>query len=310
MDAAQRTSLRPVMAAVDGSGESDAAVRWAAEEAARRGAGLQVVHVWSSPVVPWPTPFTGAVIDPAPFEAEARRVLEDAQGLVRRELGDRAPDIEPVLVQGPVVTRLMEASVGADLLVLGSRGRGGFASLLLGSVASGCAHHTTIPLAVIQGRGVLPGNGRVVVGVDDSAGGRAALRWAAVEAARLGSPLEVVHGWETPYAVPPGGMAFAPIHDAEFVEAADRLTAGLVDEVLADLPDRPEVTCRSVPQTAPQALLTEAKGAGLLVVGSRGRGSIAGLVLGSVSQQCLHHAPCPIVVVPTRTAPGGGSDGR
>jgi nucleotide-binding universal stress UspA family protein len=134
----------------------------------------------------------------------------------------------------------------------------------------------------------------VVVGVDDSAGGRRALRWAAEEAALRGSVLEAVHV-VPPKDVPsfPGTL---PLPSRDDVELAG---ARLLEEQLADI----EVPGLRVDRTvtsgrSPAGVLCErARGADLLVVGARGRGGFAGLLLGSVSQQVVAHAPCPVVVV-------------
>jgi nucleotide-binding universal stress UspA family protein len=104
--------------------------------------------------------------------------------------------------------------------------------------------------------------------------------------------------------MPPGGTAFHEMHPDQFTAAADRLLVDMVDQAKADVEVETEpsdVELRSVELTATQALLRETKGAGLLVVGSRGRGNLTGSILGSVSQQCVHHAPCPVAVIPQTT---------
>lgn len=133
---------------------------------------------------------------------------------------------------------------------------------------------------------------RIVVGVDGSESAQWALRWAISEARRREATLEVVHAWRripiSDYFVnepEPGGSArFAQAVLDQAVDAED--TAGIT------------VERKLVPGTAAYALIHEAKGAALLVVGSRGRGGFSGLLLGSVSQQAAHHAPCPVVIIP------------
>src|SRR4051812_245702 len=136
---------------------------------------------------------------------------------------------------------------------------------------------------------------RIVVGVDGSEGSQAALRWAIAEARRHGAALEVVHAWHVPFATGYTYVA-APMVDPAPIEAAERqLLDRCVDaEDTAGL----DITRLLVCETASSALITAAKGADLLVVGTRGRGGFAGLLLGSVSQTVTHHAPCPVVVVP------------
>lgn len=139
---------------------------------------------------------------------------------------------------------------------------------------------------------------RIVVGVDGSSGGRAALRWALEEAERRHATVDVVLAWHLPYTF--GGPAMTvPFDPAEEASNAkqqlDHLVAAAVGREHRDL----EVNQIVAQGAAARVLLDVAKGADLLVVGSRGRGGFTGLLLGSVSQQCVHHAPCPVVVVPS-----------
>ncbi|MCU1455859.1 MAG: uspA3, partial [Acidimicrobiales bacterium] len=107
-----------------------------------------------------------------------------------------------------------------------------------------------------------------------------------------------VHGWQLPAGITSQGMSPPPVRDAELIADTDQMLTALVDEALAGVEAPPVIEKRPVPLGGSQALLREAKGAEVLVVGSRGRGGFAGLLLGSTSQQCLHHSPCTIVVVP------------
>jgi nucleotide-binding universal stress UspA family protein len=136
---------------------------------------------------------------------------------------------------------------------------------------------------------------RIVVGIDDSPAAADALRWALEEARRRGATLEVVHTWTFPIASElPGGEVSRLVTDLE------RAASEVLDEVLDGIVgDDPEVNVvRRVLEGPPARILIEAAvGADLLVVGSRGRGGFVGLLLGSVAQQCVHHAPCPVVVV-------------
>lgn len=137
---------------------------------------------------------------------------------------------------------------------------------------------------------------RIVVGVDGSPESRAALRWAYDEAGRRGATLEVVTVWSFPPMMGAAGMPFPAVDASVFEEAA---RAGR-DEAMAELPDgKVEVERKLIEGAASWILLHEAKDAAMLVVGSRGLGGFRGLLLGSVSQQCVHHAECPVVVVRT-----------
>ncbi len=137
----------------------------------------------------------------------------------------------------------------------------------------------------------------VVVGVDGSEGSRCALRWAATEAAARGDALELVHVWDRPQAYAPLGLGAYPIDPEPILEAATRLLDGLVAEARSLVPGL-EVEGELVEGAPAQALLEAARAADLLVVGSRGLGGFRSLLLGSVSQQVVQHAPCPIVIVP------------
>jgi nucleotide-binding universal stress UspA family protein len=141
--------------------------------------------------------------------------------------------------------------------------------------------------------------GRIVVGVDGSEASKAALSWALGEARLRGDTVVALHAWTPPYPVPaalPGALV-TPVEDTmveAIRKAAEELLAQAVSEAAAG-----EVTIeqRLVEIPAATALIEEARGAELLVVGSRGHGGFAGLLLGSVSQQLANHAPCPVVIV-------------
>jgi nucleotide-binding universal stress UspA family protein len=138
---------------------------------------------------------------------------------------------------------------------------------------------------------------RIVVGVDNSEGSRIALEWAVDEAVRRGAQLEAVHVWHYPYVPPAPGIALSVLGNEAFEGEARRELDASVDAVDGSgLPEPIErvLLCDGTVT----ALLDRAKGADLLVVGSRGRGGFAGLLLGSVGQEVSHHAPCPVVIVP------------
>jgi nucleotide-binding universal stress UspA family protein len=138
-----------------------------------------------------------------------------------------------------------------------------------------------------------------VVGVDGSHGSQVALQWAIEEARRHAAALEVVHAWHVPYLA---GSTYVPVpaFDLSTIETSER--AVLDHAVDAEDVSGVMVTRALVCDTAARALLDSAKGADLLVVGTRGRGGFAGLLLGSVSQVVAQHAPCPVVVVPPEPA--------
>jgi nucleotide-binding universal stress UspA family protein len=282
-----------IVVGVDGSRASHQALRWAAAEAGRRGAALDVVHAW---MTPYPLNPPDYFTDPAPFQARGAEVLERA--LASLTLPEPAPtEVRPVLVQEYPSTALLQAAEGAALLVVGSRGRGGFSGLLLGSVSQNCVQHAPCPVAVIPPGWAGEEHGRVVVGVDGSDESYGALHWAITTAAGRHAELEVVHAYDYVQVMMP--MGIAPGVDRELLEKASRtLLEEMVEPAVGAAAARPRSVQLTPVHTGPaRALLETAIGADLLVVGSRGRGGVKGLLLGSVSQQCLHHAPCPIVVV-------------
>jgi nucleotide-binding universal stress UspA family protein len=286
-----------IVVGIDGSDEAIHALSWARDEAVLRDADLHVLHAWMLPV---PTSELAAMVptDTDVFEQAAEDVVTDALARIGHVAAD-GPRITTTAERGHAPTVLLEHGADADLLVVGSRGRGGFTGLLLGSISQQCLHHTQRPRAVIRAGVPLPGADDVVVGVDGSEGSMAALRWAIDEAAVRGARLAVLYATMTTEPVLPEGFGYIPEDERGADDAGRRLVDQMVDGALARTTHRPtEIERVAVHERAAPALLTRAEGAGLLVVGSRGRGGFAGLLLGSVSQHCVHHAPCAVVVVP------------
>lgn len=237
-------------------------------------------------------------IDERAYEEVARDVLEQACASIS---ADSPPTltIDSEIVRGYPSSVLLEHAAEADLLVVGSRGRSGFASLLLGSVSHQCVQHAKGPVAVIPASASLPSADDVVVGVDGSQGARVALHWAVDEAALRHARLSVVHAWSIPYAVPFGTIGVPPIDLVEMSQHSERLLRELTDQAIGSAARKPaDVELISIEEPAAQALLHRAKDVGMLVVGARGAGGFAGLLLGSVSQKCLHHATSAVVLVP------------
>ena len=138
----------------------------------------------------------------------------------------------------------------------------------------------------------------IVVGVDGSEGGIAALRYALEEARLRGAAVRVVSAWHAPAAAYEAVWVPAPLDVTQF-EAIGTDAAKVSIEAVAAESGGIEITTEVAQGQAGHVLLSAAEGADLLVVGSRGLGGFRGLLLGSVSQQCAHHAPCPVVIVPT-----------
>jgi nucleotide-binding universal stress UspA family protein len=290
----ENTARRPVVAGVDGSECGLQAVRWAAAEADRRRLPLRLVAAYS-----WP--MGGLVGDPG-LGIDPRVVLREAVLDQLRAAADAAArtapqlEVEQVEVDGSPVPVLRAESAGAELVVLGDRGLGGFTGLLIGSVAVELAAHAACPVVVVRGSepdyaGPLPDP--VVVGIDGSPTSEAAVAFAFEAASSRGVPLVAVHVWRDLVVDP----TMAPLLDWDAVESDEReVLAERLAGWAAKYPDVP--VRRLVVRDRPAHMLVEESGrAQLVVVGSRGRGGFAGLLLGSVSQALLHHAHCPVAVV-------------
>lgn len=279
--------VQRIVVGTDGSENATTAMRWAAEEAAVHGASLAAVLVWS-----YLDQFHAdgsTTFDPAYNEDAARAALA---AWVTQTLGDAGENVEQHVELDLPARALLDAGDAADLLVLGARGVGGFEGLLLGSVSERVAQLAKAPVAVVRAHAPVH-NGRVVVGVDGSERSLEALRWAAAEARARDAELDVVHAWRVPMMTAPS--IFSAVPDLSMLEEVGRtvLDAAVADAGLADTRVRPHLTNAS----AAQALIDRADRAGLVVVGTRGQGRVTGALLGSVSRQLLHHAPCPVVVI-------------
>uniref|UniRef100_UPI0034DDF51A universal stress protein n=1 Tax=Geodermatophilus amargosae TaxID=1296565 RepID=UPI0034DDF51A len=216
--------------------------------------------------------------------------------------GGDAP-VSVTVVPGDPAESLVVRAEGARLLVVGSRGRGAVASALLGSVALHVSAHAPCPVVVVHA-GLPASVSRVVVGIDDSSVSRAALAEAVGYARGLGARVEAVlvcqpvTYWSDAVPAPPVG---------ETLEAARERADRMVAAVLGPRPHA-DVDVAVVTGSPGDVLVRTAEGAGLLVVGSRSRSRLAGLLLGSVALHCVVHASCPVMVVRTRqtdrAAPG------
>jgi nucleotide-binding universal stress UspA family protein len=276
------STIHGVLVGYDGSPDSERALRWAAREARWRGSVLTVCHA-CVPGQAEAASDDGRASDrlqPA-GDQNLAEALRFAQGLMG------PGQARPLLAVGPAAHVLCEHSADADMVVVGQRGRSGLPGSLLGSTGQQVCAHARGRVVVVRGHwhpaaGYVPGP--VVVGADGSAGSRAAITFAAEEAVLAAVPLLAVCA----LADSPGSLGGA----GRMQEAFDRDVARWEKEYH-------ELTIlRQVTFGPPRAALLEAtSGAQLLVVGSRGRGGLKGMLLGSVSQAMLHHARCPVGVV-------------
>ncbi|WP_206796304.1 universal stress protein [Amycolatopsis sp. MtRt-6] len=286
--------VRPIVVGVDGSTAATHAVSWAAQEAVRRDLPLVIVHACA--LVPVAVPYAEGLV-PAYHRAQleyGREWLDAAESVAQKA----APDVRMStdLVRGWAAEQLIARSASAELVVLGSRGLGGFTGLVVGSIAVAVATYGHCPIVVVRGadaRTEPREDGPVVVGVDGSPTSAAAIPFAFRAAASRGVPLVAVHTWLD--------MPLGEIGVDEAWNAIEREHRALVGEWLvparAEHPDVPVevVVARHRPA---HTLLEQAENAQLVVVGSRGRGGFRGLLLGSTSHALIYHAACPVAVVP------------
>lgn len=283
-----------VLVGVDGSTASHHAAGQAAAEARLRHAPLTVCHV-HAPAQDGPDSPAGAgCVDSGTGDP----VLDGVESRLADHPGE--PLVRPFATAGHPAEVLAALAADADLTVVGSRGLGGVAGLMLGSVSLHLATRAPGPVLVIRpGRrpgAVAPFGGHVVAGVDGSPGSGAALRFGFAEADRRGCPLAAVH-------VRRGDPADTYVDDRTLEMHAERRDSGrdlldaAVDPWAARYPRVP--VKRALHHGSPAAgLLRAAAGAVLVAVGRTGRGAVAGMVFGSVSQAVLHRARCPVAVVP------------
>lgn len=286
-----------VVVGIDGSTSAVHAAVWAGAEAQRRARPLRLVQVYALPQVSAPIAFgtheqirAGLAERAEGWLAEARTaVLAEFPGL---EIGTAAREWSPV-------TALVQESQHADLVILGSRGLGGFTGLLVGSTAVSVVAHARCPIVVVRGRmpqDPPPVAGPVIVGADGSSDSDAALAFACEEAQLRNTELTAVHTWSDILA--DGVLRPHPLEqNAAEIEQAER--AKLADQVSGWQEKFPDLTIElDVTRGRPvRALLERGEQAQLIVVGCRGRGGFTGMLLGSTSQALIAHSPCPVAVV-------------
>lgn len=283
----------PVLVGVDGSAAGLDAVAVAAREAKLRGCPVRVVHAFL-----WPAfgayPGAAAMLpgDTA-LRKEAEKVVDDAVAHARRS--EPRVKADGAVVTGEVMEVLVKETKTAQLAVVAGRGLGAFTRLLVGSTAVRLSAYSHCPVLVVRGGGPRP-DGPVLLAVDGSPAGAAAVEFAFAEADRRRAGLVALHVWSswTRYSPRPGNPARTEADGP--ATAGDRVLAEALAGAEKSYPDvRVERT--AVEGSARELLIEASKDAGLLVTGARGHGGFAGLLLGSVSHALLQHARCPVAVV-------------
>ncbi|MFJ8074453.1 universal stress protein [Streptomyces sp. NPDC096176] len=286
---------RAITVGVDGSPESLAAADWAAREAARRELPLHLVHAWRRQPVD------------TPLEQDSQAQVRAAEAVLREaelrvaEQYERVP-LSAEAVPDTPVPALLAVAARAEMLVLGSRGHGALVGFLLGSYGRQVIAAATRPVVSVRARprdDPDPDQGPVVVGQQGSAEeSDAVLRFAFAAAAAGGEDLLAVRAWSPPpvFAYEPGTM-----HLADELGGLEPFERRALEQALEPWRERfPQVrvTARVELGSAGQVLLSASAVAGLLVVGRRVRRSPIGGRIGSVAHAALHHASCPVAVVP------------
>jgi nucleotide-binding universal stress UspA family protein len=288
---------QPVIVGVDGSPQSISAAHWAAEEALRRGAPLRLLHVW-----PWLPHVVPGIPSPTALQAETRRMLTRT----RDEIGAAYPEltVETSLVTVDKPDALLSSAADAEALVLGSRGMGGFHGLLVGSTGLAAAARAGCPVVLVRkgedSTRPAPDPGRplpVLLGLDARHPSDALIEYALRAAADRGTWLRVIHTWGLPPL-----WSVNPMHlgEGERGEMEDTETQLLRDAVLGWQGKYPSVDIRPDVRlgSAAETLVAEARHSCLLVVGRHLHRPPLGLRLGPVAHAVIHHAVCPVAVVP------------
>ena len=273
------TRAGAIVVGYDGSSDSELALDWADELAAEQGRPLRVLISEVDPTQVLEATSDWHAAKMAQLESDARDRLE----------GARSRDSSLELVPVPPTQALIDASARASAVIVGARGHSLLSGVVLGSVSQHVTRHASCPVIVTR-TPYHPDSRRVVVGIDGSTGSRKGLEFAFDHASRSGSSIAALHAWRNSVSGFPGSGL------VEEIQAAERILAEALAGFADAYPDV-KVTTEAIPIAPQRALADASQAAELVVVGSRGLGAFAGLMLGSVSQSVLHHAQCPVAVV-------------
>lgn len=280
-----------ILVGVDGSAQSDAAVRWATQEAKMRALPVTLIHAIVPVVATWPMgPMQASVTEWQ--EENARNVIEQSRKTLDAAAGDEKLNVRTEIAHSPAAPLIIDASKEAWMVVVGSRGVTAFGRTLLGSVCSSVLHHAHCPVAVIHDDAARPDpQAPVVLGIDGSPASEAATALAFDEASRRGVDLVAIHAWSDIGVFPILGMDWRKREDQGQEVLSERL-AGWQERY----PDV-QVHRRLVCDQPARWLIEESLNAQLVVVGSHGRGGFAGMLLGSVSSVVAQTTAIPVIVV-------------
>ncbi len=292
---ADAVSAKSVVVGVDGSEGSFEALIWATHHAWRTELPLKIVTVTEIPAV-----YTAAGVPALPLGSTFDDLLRQGLDVNNRAIDDANAfdlgiSVSGTAVVGTPVVGLVEATPPGDVLVVSATSHKGRMTDVLGSVATGVVHRSHGPVVVVHGPVAYnaPLN-RIVVGIDGHDESRTALEWACQLAVKTGAAVELVHAWEYPYRT----------KDAVFGSPQaemQRDATALADSVVAQLSEEHQASIEAthvLEGITSDVLIDAATNADLIVVGSRGRGGLRSLLLGSVSRKVVQHAPCTVAVVP------------
>jgi nucleotide-binding universal stress UspA family protein len=290
-----------VVVGTDGSPHADTALQWALRYAETRQLAVRLITATEWPVQAQSST-RYAINDTIAAAHDTARHLLDA-AVARSRTNHPGLEITGELSSEPAIPRLLAASERSHLLVVGRRGLNAVMTALLGSVSISLVSHAYCPVAIVHEDRETGEDRPVVAGLDGSKRDLATLRVAFDEAARRGAPLVAAHAWSD---VP---LAELVVLGARAVHSYEQLRAEasvlVADQLATWRTQYPDVTVRtSIHNDQPAATLVElGQTAGLLVLGSHGRGGFAGMVLGSVARRVVHHATCPVIVVRGESRP-------
>jgi len=282
-----------IVVAVDGSPASNAATCWAARDAAMRNIPLTVVSVVTTPTATYP---------PVPYpdslgvwlEDQGRKAAADAVKIAEDAMpSDRQVAVKSEVVYSTPAQALVKMSDEAEMVVVGSSGKGSLARGVVGSVSSSVVRHANCPVAVIRDEDLLmpdPQHAPILVGIDGSEASELATAFAFDEASRRGVDLVALHAWSDVTVLELPGLDWSAVGSE-----AERSLA----ETLAGWQERyPDVTVHRVVvcDRPARQLIEKSESAQLLVVGSHGRGGLSRMMLGSVSNTVVHSVRIPVIV--------------
>ena len=281
-----------IVAGVDASDNAARAAAWAAREAADQGLPLHLVHALDLPGT------TGMAVEPPEFAASQARAGRELLDRLAADLRDRHPGltVSTEISELGAAETLVVLSGAARLVVTGTRGHGGFAGLLLGSVSHSLAAHSQCPVVVVRGEEPAAPLGEIVVGVEYGEA-EAPIRFAYETAATVGASVTLVRAW-WPFASYTGYSRYAAAPDLDGIQSAEEAdVADLVKAIREEFP-HVDTTVHVVQGHPVPTLATAALGSRLLVVGAHRRRGPLSVGIGYVNQGLLAHSSAPVAIIP------------